>query len=449
MHGNVGDPASMTATEAARGIAAGDLTAEALTTACLERIAECDAEVEAWAHLDPDFALAQARAADEVRATGEGIGPLHGVPVALKDIYDTADLPTEHGTVLDAGRQPLHDAASVQALRDAGAVILGKAVTTELAVFTPGKTRNPIDPTRTPGGSSSGSAAAVGAGMVPLALGTQTAGSVLRPASYCGVYGFKPTFGMISRTGILTQSPSLDTVGIFARAIEDLALAADCLSAVDPQDTHMYPRSRPRLTEIATSEPPVRPTLAFVKTPFWSQAEPDAQEAFGELVEALGEDCDLVDLPDVFAKALEWQQAIQLADIARHYGHYLDKGRDRLSAKLIDMIETGRRITALEYNAALAYRDVLYGGLEQVFQRYDAILTPSSTGPALAGLENTGSPVFCATWTYLGTPSCNLPLLEIDGLPLGVQIVGPRRDDGRLLRTAKWLVETLIADGDA
>lgn len=449
MHGSTSDPASMTATAAARGIAAGDLTAEALTNACLDRIQERDAEIEAWAHLDPDFALAQARAADEARATGQGIGPLHGVPVALKDIFDTAELPTEHGTPIDAGRQPLHDAASVQALRDAGAVILGKTVTTELAAFYPGKTRNPLHPGHTPGGSSSGSAAAVGAGMVPLALGTQTAGSVVRPASYCGVYGFKPTFGMISRAGVLAQSPPLDTVGIFARAIEDVALAADCLSAFDPRDAYMYPRSRPRLTEIAGSEPPVRPTLAFIKTPFWSEAEPVAQDAFGELIEALGEDCDVVDLPDVFANAVDWQLAVQLADLARHYGHYLDKGSDRLSDKLVEMIEAGRRITAIDYNAALAYRDVLYGGLEQVFERYDAILTPSSTGPAPAGLESTGSPVFCATWTYLGTPSCNLPLLEIDGLPLGAQIVGPRRDDGRLLRTAKWLVETLTGSVEA
>lgn len=437
----VTDLAQMTAAEAAHRIESGDITSEMLVAACLNRIAEREETVQAWQYLDRDFALGQARRADTARASGILNGPLHGVPVGVKDIIDTRDMPTECGSSVFSGRQPRADAAVVSALRDAGAIIMGKTVTTELAAFHPGKTRHPVDPAHTPGGSSSGSAAAVADSMIPLALGTQTAGSVIRPAAYCGVVGFKPSFGLISRFGILSQSPALDTVGMFARTIEDTALLAECLTAYDSRDRDMQPRSRPRLREMAVQEPPVTPMLAYVKSPVWDQADAITGEAFAELVEALGDTCDEIALPDIFANGYTWQRQIQLADIAKSFGPLVDRAPDQVSDVLKKGVEEGRKILATEYNLAREFRGILNGGLDEIFERYDAILTPSTTGPAPKGLQSTGSPVFCALWTYLGVPAVTLPLLTADGLPLGVQLVAGYGDDGRLLRTARWLVE--------
>lgn len=434
----------LTAREVAARIAHGEITSEELVRACLDHIQSCEPAVQAWAYLDPEHALSQAARLDEWRAAGRELGPLHGVPVGVKDIFDTADMPTENGTPVHSGRRPAKDASAVAQLRDAGAVIMGKTVTTELAVFTPGKTRNPHNPDHTPGGSSSGSAAAVAANMVPLALGTQTAGSVIRPASFCGVYGFKPTHGLISRTGVLVQSPPLDTIGAFARSIDDLALLTDCISAYDPRDKSMHPRSRGSLARVAASQPPVQPLLAFIPTPPWeSEAEPATKQAFEEILEVLGEQCDRVDLPDVFAQAWDWQRTLQWADIAKYYGPLLDRAPEQISPKLREMIDEGREMKAVDYNTAFEMRDVLNAGLDRIFDRYDAILTPATPGPAPKGLDSTGKPTFNLLWTYCGTPAVNLPLLDVDGLPLGVQLVGPRLDDARLLRTANWLIRHL------
>jgi len=443
---SVDDLCGLTASEAARRVSDGTVTAQELVSACLARAKEREPDVQAWAHLDADHALAQARRLDDWRAAGYELGPLHGVPVAVKDIIDTADMPTCNGTPLHEGRRPKSDAAVVAQLRQAGAVILGKAVTAELAVYAPGKTRNPHDPDRTPGGSSSGSAAAVAAGMAPLAIGTQTAGSIIRPASYCGVFGFKPTHGAISRTGVLTQAPPLDTVGPFARSIEDLALITDAINAYDEKDPDMRLRSRGALHATAMSTPAAKPVLAFAKTPVWAEhAEPATQEAFAELTEALGEQCDTFELPDVFEKGWTWQRLLQVAGIAKNYGPLVDRAPEQASAIMREMIAEGREVTAVAYNTAHEMRQVLNAGLDEIFERYDAILTPASTGPAPRGLESTGSPVFNALWTYCGVPCMSLPLLDVNGLPLGVQLVGPREDDGRLLRTANWLVQHMAA----
>ena len=439
----------LTAADAAARIENGEITSVMLVEACLSRIAERDGEVMAWEHLDPEYALEQARVADERRAQDAATGPLHGVPVGIKDIIDTTDFPTENGTPAHAGRQPGDDAVLVSALRDAGAIILGKTVTTELAVFHPNRTRHPRNPEHTPGGSSSGSAAAVADNMVPLAVGTQTGGSVIRPASFCGVYGFKPTHGMISRTGVLMQAPPLDTVGVFGRSLEDVGLIADCLTAYDPRDTWMRPRSRTRLREVALQDPPVDPVFAFVKSPPWDEfAEDITKEAFTELADALGEQCDEVDLPSVFDAGLTMQKVIQTADIAKFYGPILSKAPDAISKGLAERIVEGKDVSAVDYNSALDVRETLYAGLEEVFERYDAIITPASAGPAPKGLETTGNPIFNAMWTYLGVSCVSLPLLEADGMPFGVQLVGPRFDDARLLRSANWLTRHLIADQD-
>lgn len=437
----------ISATEAAEAIRAGKMTSEELVGACLERIAAIEEKVGAWAHLDPEHALKQAREADRILQEGNTLGPLHGVPVGIKDIFDTKDMPTEDGTVLHKGRQPQEDATVVALLREAGAIILGKTVTTELAVFAPGKTRNPHDPERTPGGSSSGSAAAVAAGMIPVALGTQTNGSAIRPAAYCGVYGFKPTYGRISRHLILQQSRPLDQVGVFARTIEDAALIAQQIMSFDNRDPDTHLRARPSLTQLASEEPPVEPRLAFVKTPVWDQAETGTQEAFAELVAHLSEKIDEVELPDIFNDAHAQHQLIMEADLARSFEPEYTTGKDKLSSILREMIERGQKVLAVDYNNAVSRIPVFNRALDNIFDWHDAILTPATTGEAPVGLESTGSPIFCTIWTLCGMPAITLPILQgSNGMPLGVQLVGSKGDDARLLRTASWLVSSLAGD---
>jgi Asp-tRNA(Asn)/Glu-tRNA(Gln) amidotransferase A subunit family amidase len=438
------DAAFLTATAAAAALARGELGAEELVRACLSRIDLLEPGLGAWIFLDREHALRQAREADLRRKLGKPLGPLHGIPVGVKDVFDTADMPTENGTPLHAGRRPREDAAVVALLRRAGAVILGKTVTTELAVYAPGKTTNPHDPARTPGGSSSGSAAAVAAAMVPLALGTQTNGSTIRPASYCGVYGYKPSRGLVSRTGVLRQSRALDQVGLFARALEDLALAAEPLLAFDPRDPDMRPEARPRLLETLAGESPVPPRLAFVKSPVWNEASADTRAGFAELVSALGGQVHEVGLPNEFDEAVEVHRTIFEADLARSFAPEYERGADRLSGTLREMIARGRQTLALDYNRAVDRIPILVALLDEVLHLYDAILTPATTGEAPLGLQSTGSPVFCTIWTLCGLPALSLPLLQgAAGLPIGAQLVGAPGDDARLLRTARWLVHTV------
>jgi len=438
------------AVDLAQQIATGAVRAEEATAACVETVAAHEADVGAFEHFDAAYALEQARALDRHRASGAPVGPLHGVPVAIKDIVDTADFPTENGCALDSGRRPRDDAVIVARLRAAGAVILGKAVTTELAVFTPGKTRNPHALDRTPGGSSSGSAAAVAAGMVPLAIGTQTNGSVIRPAAFCGVIGFKPSQGVIPRTGVLRQAPSLDTVGVFAQTIEDAALLTDCIAGHDAGDPATRPTAPPRLLDVAREAPPATPALAFVRTPVWDQADEETRDAFAELVEVLGDGIDDVDLPEPFDQAHAWHRVVMLAEMAKHFAAYYERDRSRLSDRLVSMIEEGRTTLAQDYLVALDWIEVLNAGLDRIFERYDAIVTPAAPGVAPRGLDSTGNPAFCTIWTFCGVPAITLPLLESpDGLPLGVQLVGRRGDDARLLRTARWLIEAVSAESGA
>ena len=426
---------------AAEAIRAGEVTSTELVQACLDRIAEREETVGAWAYLDPERALQKADAADLARSAGESLGPLHGVPVGVKDIFDTRDMPTEDGTVLHAGRRPMTEATVVSQLRTAGAIVIGKTVTTELAVFGPGKTTNPHDADRTPGGSSSGSAAAVAAAMVPLAVGTQTNGSVIRPAAYCGVVGYKPTYGSISRHGVLQQSRPLDQVGVFARSVEDAALLAEQLMAYDTRDPDMAERARPHLLRTALDEPPVTPRLAFVKSPVWDKADDDAKAAFAELVQALGEDIEEIALPPAFDDAIAWHRTIMEADLANSFAREYEQGADQLTAILREMIERGQTYLAVDYNRAIERQVGLNYLLDGIFEVYDAILTPATTGQAPVGLGSTGSPIFCTIWTLCGTPAITLPLLQgAAGMPIGVQLVGPKGDDARLLRTARWLV---------
>ncbi|MBI3374049.1 MAG: amidase [Betaproteobacteria bacterium] len=442
--------AELSAAAAARLIREGALTSEGLVRACLERCREIEPRVQAWAFLDEEHALARARAADESTREGHPVGALHGIPVGIKDIIDTADMPTENGTVLHQGRTPREDASVVTRLRAAGAVILGKTVTTECAYFHPGKTRNPHNPEHTPGGSSSGSAAAVAAGMVPLALGSQTNGSVIRPAAFCGVYGFKPTHGLIPRTGILALSRTLDHVGLFARTLEDIALAAEELAGYDEHDPDTRPRARIPFREIAAEEPPMPPMIAFVKTPYWERASEETREAFAELVGALGDRVEEVELFRTAAEAWEWHRTIMEAEMAANFEREWQYGRDRLSEKLRALLERGRDVRALDYQRSLSRILVAQESFEELFtQRYDAILTPAAPGTAPKGLDSTGDPSFCTLWTLFGLPALSLPLMRgAEGLPLGVQLVGRRNFDARLLRTARWLVSRIAAEED-
>jgi len=434
----------LSATDAARAIRDGSISSEEVVQACLARIRETDPDVQAWAFLDPEHALKQARDLDLRRSEGQALGALHGVPVGIKDIIDTGDMPTEDGTVLHAGRTPSHDATVVAMLRAAGAVIMGKTVTTELATYAPGKTRNPHDPGHTPGGSSSGSAAAVAAGMVPLAVGTQTNGSVIRPAAYCGVFGFKPTHGLISRHGVLKLSRALDQIGVFGRTLEDVALISEQVVGYDERDPDTRPHARIPFVAVAAEDPPLPPLIGFVKSPMWDHATEEMREAFAEITDHLGDRVEEVVLPESARQALEWHRTVMEAEMAVNLAAEYDKGRERLSESLRAQLERGRGYSALDYQKALARIPQVAEGLVELFYRYDALLTPSAASSAPQGLASTGDPEFCTIWTFCGMPALNLPLMRgAGGLPLGMQLVGPRHGDARLLRTARWLVNTL------
>ncbi len=427
-------------------IAKGALTAEALTRACLAQIAAREPEVQAWAWLDAEYALEQAAERDRYRRTGRPLGPLHGLPVGIKDIIDTAKVPTENGFEPHKGRTPRDDAWIVAALKRAGAIIMGKTVTTRLAFLTPGKTRNPVNPAHTPGGSSSGSAAAVAAAMVPLAVGTQTGGSLIRPAAYCGVTGLKPTFGSIPRTGITMQSHSLDTVGVFAKGPEDVALIADALFGHDPKDPATSLAPFPRLTDTALSDVPVTPTFAAIQPPGWEECDDQTRAAFTELCTALGEQCFETPLSNAFDEAADQRELINFVEMAKYYYPFEKHGPDHLGPHVTDAMTKGKATPARDYLAALDWPKVLNAALDEIFERCDVILCPATPTPAPEGLESTGSAIFNGLWTFCGTPAVTVPLLEAEnGLPIGVQLIGPRGQDGRLLRTARWLVNHLAS----
>lgn len=435
------DLLDLSAVELRDRLASGALKAVDLAKACLDRIQALEPQIGAWAHLDPDHVMKQAEMADRYRATGRPLGPLHGLPVGIKDIIDTAKMPTENGTAIDMGRVPTDDAFVVARLKAAGAIVMGKTVTTELAFMHPPKTRNPNSIDHTPGGSSSGSAAAVASGMVPLAVGTQTGGSVIRPASFCGVTGFKPTFGAIPRSGILKQSQTLDTVGVFGRGPLDAALIAEALFGEDRGDPATSPAPHPQLLKTASEPVPVKPVFALVKPPGWEDADPEMKEAFAELAEALGEEqCFEVPLPQHFEHAAELRQRINFAEMARNYYTYARAGAETLSPEMQAALQEGSATLAKDYLAALDWPEVYYAGLKEIFAHADVILTPAAPGPAPKDLTTTGSSIFNGLWTMVGTPAVTIPVLTSQGgMPMGIQLVGPRGQDGRLLRSARWL----------
>ena len=440
-------PNALSACDAARKINDGTLSSTVLVKACLARIEATDAQLCAWAHLDAEHALKQAGDLDLMRQSGRPLGPLHGVPVGIKDIIDTCDFPTERGSPIYAGRKPDTDAPLVQRLREAGAVILGKTVTTEFAFMHAGKTRNPHDQARTPGGSSSGSAAAVAAFQVPLAIGTQTNGSVIRPASFCGTYGFKPTRGIISRSGVLRSSQSLDQVGVFGRSLDDMALLSDVIGGYDAADAQSYARARPRMLEGARAEVPVAPELIWFDLPFNDRLSEDSRAGLDEVVDALGARVERAPVSENMIGLVEVHTVIQEYELRQSLETEIASHWDKLSDTLRQVLERAAKISQSQYAESIEIMTSATEFFELFFRDYDAIIAPSARGEAPMFSDGTGDPVFCSIWTLCGLPTLNLPLLVgSDGLPVGVQLIGAAEQDDRLLRTASWLLKQVQAD---
>jgi len=415
----------LTATEAARKLAAREITAQAILADCVERIREREPIVHAWTFLDIDRAMERARWLD----TQPACGLLHGLPIAVKDLFDTFDMPTSYGSPIYAGHEPASDAASVALARAAGAVVVGKTVTTEFATFHPGPTCNPHDARHTPGGSSSGSAAAVADAMVPLAFGTQTAGSIVRPAAYCGVVGYKPTFGTISRVGVKMISDTLDTIGGFARSVPDVALFAAAASGRDDlvirRSTHEAPR------------------IGICRTYEWDRALPETVGLFDDVdrrLRAAGARVRDVPLPHEFAELAAAQITIMVREVALSLSHERLAHREALSAEMTTMIDAGLAVSHAQYDAARSLARKSRAMLAQIFDGLDVLIAPSTTGEAPVGIDATGDPLFNRMWTLMRVPCVHLPVARGPlGLPIGVSVVGPIGGDRETLLAADWI----------
>ena len=430
-----------------QAIKKGEITSEELVKSYINEIKKKEKDVGAWEFFDEELAITQAKELDLLHQSGNH-GDLHGIPVGIKDIFDTSDMPTADGTEIHKKNPSQNDCTVVSKLKQAGAVIMGKTVTCELAYYSPGKTKNPHDFKRTPGGSSSGSAAAVSSHMVPLAVGSQTNGSVIRPASYCGVIGYKPTRGLISRHLVLQVSRKLDQIGVFSNSVEDAALISEQLIGYDKQDPDTSLNPKPKLLIASQQKPPMEPVFAYIKLPFMNELQDDAKEGFEEVKDEIKNKLkgkvDEVELPEGFKGIPEWHKIIMESDMANSFSKEYKSFKNKLSDKIVEAIERGMAYTSLEYNDALSKIDAANIYFKQFFHDYDAILTPSATGEAPQGLESTGNPIFCTIWTYCGMPSISLPLLQgKNGLPIGVQLVSSLFDDERLFRNANWLTSKI------
>ncbi len=423
--------ADLSARAIARGVIRGDFTAEAVTRDCLDRIAGRETEIQAWQFLDPERALAEARAVDRAPSRGK----LAGIPVGIKDVFDTADMPTTYGSAVYRDFRPRADASAVALMRAAGAVGLGKTVTTEFAAVAPGKTRNPHNPAHTPGGSSSGSAAAVGAGTIPLAFGTQTSGSTIRPASFCGVVGYKPTFGTIDRSGIKTLADSLDTVGLFARNVRDIAFFASVLSGRD---------------DLVVGDTVGKPRVGLFRSAQWSRAEPATVTAIERAVAALakaGVAVRELAVPAAFNDILDHHDKIMGRDNVFALAYERLQCGDTIAAKTRDFLAGHVGIDAAAYDRARAGVRALHTEFSALFADCDVLLTPAAVGEAPEGLESTGDPTFNRGWTLLHVPCVTVPAIKgPKGLPVGVQVVGPLQHDAKVLAAAAF-VESALARG--
>lgn len=432
----------MSAAETAAAVRSGASSAGQQVQDAKARISANEGQIGAWQHLDWDLATSQANAIDQASAIDRaGGGALAGVPAGIKDIIDTCDQPSENGTAADRGRMPAADATVVARLRRAGAVILGKTVTTECACGASRSTRNPHDLRRTPGGSSSGSAAAVAAGMVPLALGTQTAGSVIRPAAFCGVWAMMPSLGAIPCTGVLKLSETLDHVGVFANSPNDLALAIDAMSGDDGSDPSAQGQAPTRLSA-ALKGRLARPRLAFLRGPTWGEMEPDCAARYEKLAAELG--AEPRDMGESFADIVDAHQTVMFAEIGHNMWPLMQRGGPMLSEMLRARLVKGRSIGADDYLHMRARIYAMRMAFADVMADFDAAITAPTPGEAPLGLESTGSRLLTLAWTTLGVPAVNVPgMTGANGLPLGVQVVGRRGEDATVLRAAAWLGQSL------
>ena len=417
----------LSASEMARRIAQGELTSEAVVSACLARIRERDPVVQAWAYLDPDFALREARARDREPSRG----PLHGVPVGVKDVIDTADMPTQMGSPIYRGHRPRADASCVALVRAAGAVVLGKTTTFEFAGMTPDATTHPLDPAHTPGGSSSGSGAAVADFMVPVAFGTQTGGSVLRPAAFCGVFGYKPTFGRFNRAGVKPAAESLDTIGLIARSIEDLELVDAVLVGRKPASCGSLPA----------------PAIGACRTHLWPMAQAETVAAFEDSATKLkqaGANVRELTLPAIFGELTAARERISDYERARGLAHEWQHNREQISERLRRCMERGFALAPEAYwsSQQLVQRCRLL--LVEAMHGIDALLVPCAPGEAPRGIDYGGDPKMQELWTLLGTPSMTLPTHRgPNGLPVGIQLVTRSGSEDTLFGTARWVWQVL------
>ena len=420
----------LSATEAAARIAAGALTSEALVAACLDRISQRENDVQAWAAIDPELALAQASACDKAPRRTR----LHGIPLGVKDVFDSADLPTEYGSPIYRGHRATCDAACVAQVRELGGVVLGKTVTTEFATRYPGKTRNPRNLRHTPGGSSQGSAAAVADFMVPLAFGTQTTSSVIRPAAYCGVVGYKPTFGLVNRAGLKVLSDSFDHVGTLTRTVPDAALLVEELSGAPATAFDAVAQMKPR--------------IGFFRTPWWDQANHPTQEALLQAVprlELAGARVTRVDLDGEFERLVEVQNTVSSYEMFRALAYERTRFPELISEMLMGRLLRGGRVTRSEYEDAQATARRCRAHLADTFRDYDVLIVPSAMGEAPEGLDSTGDPVFGASWTVMHCPAVTIPVFRGPrGLPMGAQVIGPFGKDGPTLQCAEWIYRALM-----
>ena len=414
----------------------GEITSEEYVTAFLDHIKNREPDVGAWIFLDPEMALQQAREADK-RRRDKIPGKLNGLPIGIKDIIDTKDMPTENGSLIHKDRRPPEDAHLVKLLRDAGAVIMGKCVTTEFALSAPGKTKNPKDLECTPGGSSSGSAAAVSDYMIPLAIGSQTGGSVLRPASFTGILGLKPTFGTISRSGMSPISERLDHPGIYANSIDDIRLVASVILSYDKKDLDMD--SNYSFRNASNLKKPLR--FAFIKGPVWGSGDHDMQEKIKQFVDNSNLEIASVELGDDFIEAARCHEIIMNGSISRSLANYYENNKSKLHPFTITRFESGKSVSTNSYIDAIEKSKKMKQTLSEIFLKFDAIITPAAPGQAPRDLMNTGNAIFNGYWTMLGVPAISLPLLGgKDGLPIGIQVITSWNKEAELLDISKIIL---------
>ena len=406
----------------------------------IERINKFEKDVKAWAHFDKKVLLEKAVEADEHRKSGKPVGSLHGVPIAVKDIIGTVDMPTECGTVIRKGKSYSQNAEIIDLLHSSGAIVMGKTATSELAYLGPSSTTNPHDKTRTPGGSSSGSAASVASFMAPASVGSQTGGSIIRPASYCGVVGYKPSYGLISRNGVLRTSYSLDHIGMFGRKVEDVAMLAKVLIKKDKFDPATIHYSTENILNETKKGPLFEPKFIFYKTDHWKIIDKKSKDSFEYFIKSFKKNIEIFDTPSYFKDIHKYHQIIHETDLANNFSVYFKKFKKKLSKYMQDAITRGNKYSAKEYAEAIDFMKRSYESYQEVFEDYHGVLSPSSPGVAPKGLKSTGTAEFNKVWSYLGTPCISLPLLEGENnLPLGVQLIGDKYDDHRFLGIARWL----------